>query len=57
MVLTLADVLQAVVGGLAAALGVHATQESLSALRRRGRCPQRWTSSRAFLLPRRRDPR
>lgn len=41
---------QSVVGGLAAVLGVYATQEIL----RLGRCPERWKRSRTFLLPRRR---
>jgi len=46
MVLTWADVVPAVVGGLGALLGVYATQEAVSALRRRGLCPERWTRSR-----------
>jgi hypothetical protein len=52
--LTSADVLQAIVAGLAATLGVHATQAALAALRRAGRCPDCWTGSRTFLLLHRR---
>jgi uncharacterized membrane protein len=53
--LTWADLVQTLVGGLAAVLGVSATQEML----RLGRCPERWKRSRMFLLPRgrRRDGR
>ena len=49
---TFAQAVEPVVGGLAAALGVYATQEIWTLLRRRGLCPERWSRSRAFLLPR-----
>lgn len=54
MGLTWADLAQAVVGGLAAVLGVQAAQAGLAALRRRGVCPERWVRARTFLLRRRR---
>jgi hypothetical protein len=47
-----AHALEAVVAGLSGALGVYATQEAVAALRRRGRCPERWTRPREFLIPR-----
>jgi hypothetical protein len=46
MGLTWADLAHAVVGGLAAVLGVQAAQGILSALRRNGRCPERWVALR-----------
>jgi hypothetical protein len=49
MGLTWADVAETVVGGLSGVLGVYATQEILSALRRRGLCPHRWTTARTLV--------
>jgi hypothetical protein len=60
MGLSWSDVIQPVIAGLAAILGVHATEEVLRVLRRRGICPDRWARARTFLRPgvafRRRPP-
>jgi hypothetical protein len=56
MDLSWVDLAQPVVGGLAAVLGVHLTQDTLAALRRKGLCPDRWTWGRTSLRPRREEP-
>ncbi|MBL7256371.1 hypothetical protein [Paractinoplanes lichenicola] len=50
--MTWADVAEPIVAGLAAVLGIYATQEGLTQLRRRGIGTERWIRSRTFLLPR-----
>ncbi|GAB2591708.1 hypothetical protein Aab01nite_38670 [Paractinoplanes abujensis] len=48
--MTWTDLIEPVVAGLSAALGIYATQETLTSLRRRGLLPERWVRSRTFLL-------
>jgi hypothetical protein len=52
MDLSWVDVAEPAVAGLAAFLGVQITQDVLVLLRRKGRCPERWKSGRASLVPR-----
>ncbi|WP_133875286.1 hypothetical protein [Paractinoplanes brasiliensis] len=46
---------EALVAGLAAALGIHLTQAALQKLRERGICPERWLHDRSYLVPFRRE--
>ena len=52
MDLSWVDLAQTALGGLAAALGVHLTQDTLGMLRRKGRGPERWRWDRSFLVRR-----
>lgn len=56
MDLSWTDAAQPMVAGLAAMLGVYLTQDVLRAIRRKARCPGRWTVDRSLLLPRRSPP-
>lgn len=51
MVIRWADIVQPLVAGLAAMLGVYLTEAVLGALRRRCICPDRWKRARSFLKP------
>ena len=50
--LSWADIAQPLVAGLAGVLGVYIPEEVLRTLRRTGRCPERWSRNRTFLVPR-----
>ena len=52
MYLTWTDLAQPLVAGLASVLGIYLTEIILSALRRRGMCPERWNRDRTFHRPR-----
>lgn len=53
MLLTWAEVFQAVVAGAAGMLGVYSAEAALRSLRRSGVCPERWARTRDFLRARR----
>ncbi|MFI7598744.1 hypothetical protein [Actinoplanes sp. NPDC049681] len=53
MLLTWAEVFQAVVAGAAGMLGVYSAEAGLRSLRRSGMCPERWAQNRTFLRARR----
>jgi hypothetical protein len=46
VVLTWAEIAQALVGGLAGIIGVYAVEDVLHRLRERGKCPERWRRGR-----------